>query len=329
MTIDPVISVIVSTYNRNHAVDSCPNLFKRAIDSILSQTFKNFELILINDASEDGTHELCLNYAEQDPRVKYYHFEQNSKLPALRYNQGMSYAKGQYFTFMFDDDLWKPIALETLYNAMAKNPACGMMYALVDYIHTLDESYSQYAFGGEWSWKKLKKANFIANNAVILKREVIDILGGYDEDPVIRRLCDWDLWWRISRKFQVKRIGTVIGSVFQSLPGSLIQRFDLNWNEVCVRMLDFDRPLPLKKAKNPLRCSLHASWFDFYFWQDAQMDRIKEMYDNLIDCSQENLTKANQNIKVGSIRFFYSFLRALKKILGESLYLRLRKFVKK
>lgn len=94
-------------------------------------------------------------------------------------------------------------------------------------------------------------------------------------------------------------------------------------------MLDFDRDLPLKKAKSSLKCFLHASWFDFYFWQNAQMDRIKEMYVHLIDYSQEILAKTFQNIKSGLIRFSYNFLRALKKILGESLYLRLRKLVKK
>ena len=120
-------------------------------------------------------------------------FEKNSGLPAHRYNQGMSFARGRYFTFMFDDDLWHPHALQTLHDGITKYPECGMIYALVDYILTLDESHSQYGFGREWSWKKLKEDNFLANNAVILKREVIDILGGYDEDPVMRRLCDWDL----------------------------------------------------------------------------------------------------------------------------------------
>ena len=74
MSDNPIISVIVSTYNRNRGVDSCPNLLKRAIDSILNQTFENFELVLINDASTDGSHEVCLEYANKDTRVRYYYF---------------------------------------------------------------------------------------------------------------------------------------------------------------------------------------------------------------------------------------------------------------
>lgn len=321
---DPEISVIVSTYNRNHPHDSCPNLLKRALDCILNQTFKNFELILIDDASTDGTHLVCQEYAAKDIRIKYYRFEENSSLPAKRYNQGISFSKTKYITFMFDDDVWYPHALQTLYNAITLFSHCGMIYGLANFVNTQNVSHSMYGFGGKWCWKKLKETNFLCNNSVIIKRDIINIIGGYDEDPIMRRLCDWDLWWRIARKFRVKKINAVLGEEFHGLPNSVITRFDLHFDEVKRRMLLFDRPLSLKITRTPFKSVLHACWFDFYFWINPKIEPIIQ-YDYL-----KLILTISESVKRLFIKvIFQPIIKILKMILGEPVYLQLRSKVKK
>jgi glycosyltransferase involved in cell wall biosynthesis len=179
----------------------------------LAQEFKDFELILIDDGSKDGSKNVCEEYAKKDERIKFYRFEENSGLPAKRYNDGMLLSQGEYFTFMFDDDKWYPNALTYLYNATQENPEYGMIYGLTNYMNVKTGTPLQLNFGLEWSWDLIDKQNFLCNNSVIVKREVIDVVGGYDEDPIMRRLCDWDLWWRIGRGYKVKRILKLIGEV--------------------------------------------------------------------------------------------------------------------
>jgi ADP-heptose:LPS heptosyltransferase len=212
---NPQISVIMSTYSRNRSEGSCPNLLMRALDSILAQTFEDFELVLIDDGSKDGSVQVCREYSARDHRIKFYRFDPNSGLPAKRYNDGILLSKAPYITFMFDDDKWYPNALKYLHESITtENSDCGMVYGLTNYMNAKTNAPLQLNFGADWSWEVMDKQNFLCNNSVIVKRYVIDDVGGYDEEPIMRRLCDWDLWWRIGRKFKVKRITKLIGEVY-------------------------------------------------------------------------------------------------------------------
>jgi len=91
---NPNVSVIISTYNRS-------SLLPKAIDSVLSQSYTDFELIVIDDGSSDNTRDTVKAYG---PRVKYF-YQENAGLPAAR-NYAIRESKGQYFAFLDDDDLW-------------------------------------------------------------------------------------------------------------------------------------------------------------------------------------------------------------------------------
>src|ERR1039457_5558884 len=138
------VSVILSTYCRNRPGLDCPNLLRRAIESVMTQTFKDFELILIDDGSKDGSEQVCKEYAAKDARIKLYRYEVNSGLPAKRYNDGMSVATTDFFMFMFDDDWWVSSAIETLYGAIAwTGKGYGMVYGLADLVDV--ETKKRYA----------------------------------------------------------------------------------------------------------------------------------------------------------------------------------------
>lgn len=250
----PSVSVIVSTFNR------CGALLTRSINSILNQTFTDFELILIDDSSTDGTREYCTTLG--DPRVHFYHFKKNSGIPAKRYNFGISVCRGKYVTFMFDDDELELRALEDLYQGIEKSHKnCGMVYGLTTQYQGSELVES---LGGKWKWRKIQTGNFIGNNSVIVKRSVFSLVGGYDEDPVFFRICDWDLWWRIGRKFRVETVQSKIGIVYGGLPGSIGSTKVLDW-DACKKRQESSRVLPLMlDQREPLRCKIQATLFDIF-----------------------------------------------------------------
>ncbi|MFD0750801.1 glycosyltransferase family 2 protein [Mucilaginibacter calamicampi] len=108
----PLISVIVPVYNLNSFLNNC-------VDSILSQTYKNFELLLINDGSIDGSGETCDEYAKKDDRVRVLH-KVNGGVTAAR-KSGVEIAQGQWITFVDGDDLTPPGALQDLITAVKEN----------------------------------------------------------------------------------------------------------------------------------------------------------------------------------------------------------------
>lgn len=260
----PEVSVILSTYNRFRQEGECKSLLKRALDSILNQSFKDFELILIDDCSTDNTQAYCKEIALNDSRVQFFHFKKNSGIPAKRYNFGISVSRGKYVTFMFDDDELELNALRDLHQSIeGHHKNCGMVYGLSTYYRGKDGKNID-TLGGKWGWNKINTFNFIANNAVIVKRSVIDLLGGYDEDPVFLRVCDWDLWWRIGRKFKIGRINVKVSNVFSELPDSIGNNKLLDLEAYKTRRKQH-RLLPLKIIqKEPLRCKIQSAWFDLY-----------------------------------------------------------------
>ena len=110
----PLISVIVPVYNVEPYLREC-------VDSILGQSFSDFELILVDDGSPDKCGKICDEYAEKDSRVRVIH-QQNGGLSAAR-NTGIDAAKGEYLTFVDSDDMVHPLFLEHLMTIMKKNAA--------------------------------------------------------------------------------------------------------------------------------------------------------------------------------------------------------------
>jgi glycosyltransferase involved in cell wall biosynthesis len=215
MSKKPTISVIVSTSGKNRAQGSCPNLFRRAIDSILEQTFSDFELVLIDDASSDGTEKVCRKYAKHDKRVRLSRFESSSGYHAVRYNDAMLQSRGEFIAFMFDDDLLYPKALSILLAGFeGKNDEVGMVYGLGNFYDARTGHPIGLNFGCPWNPEHLRKQNAICNNAVLIRRHVIDHLGGWDEDASMRRICDWDHWLRIGSMYDVVRVDALVGEQF-------------------------------------------------------------------------------------------------------------------
>ena len=110
----PLITVIITTYNR-------VNLLEKAILSVIRQTYKNLEIIISDNHSEDGTEELCKKYAKTDSRIKYFRQEKNIGMPANT-NFAHSKSNGEYTHVLCDDDWLDEDFIEKSYEEIRKNP---------------------------------------------------------------------------------------------------------------------------------------------------------------------------------------------------------------
>ena len=109
------ISIVLSTYNRQ-------TLLPRMLDSLLGQTFPDFELILINNGSTDQTDGVCRRYAQQDARIRYVSLEENHGAARAR-NFGLDQASGDYISMVDDDDYCRPDMMQTLFQMAASRNA--------------------------------------------------------------------------------------------------------------------------------------------------------------------------------------------------------------
>lgn len=110
---EDLISIITPTYN-------CGRFIAETIESVLAQTYTNWEMIIVDDCSTDNTKEIVRSYIKQDSRINYFCLEKNSGAAVAR-TKAMEIAKGDYMAFLDSDDLWLPTKLEIQINIMKKN----------------------------------------------------------------------------------------------------------------------------------------------------------------------------------------------------------------
>lgn len=184
----PEVSIVMPTYCR-----LAEGLLQKCIDSVLGQTYTNFEFIIIDDGSVDGSKDLIERYAKRDKRIVYIRHEQNSGLPAVRTNEGILMARGNYIAFVFDDNVWDKEYLLTLVSEMEKNPA-DVQYSIT-HMHMNDCEYFNL---GDWPLTEefLFHLNTVPNGSVLCTKSFFEKYGVYDPHICIRRICDWDLWLR-------------------------------------------------------------------------------------------------------------------------------------
>ena len=127
----PLVSIIIPVYNAEKTIDRC-------VDSVLNQTYKDFELLLLDDGSTDGSGGICDGYAKKDPRIRAVHKE-NSGVSDTR-NQGIAMAKGEYLQFLDSDDWLMPNGTESFVRAVTSCP-CDMVIA--DFYRVVGERVSQ------------------------------------------------------------------------------------------------------------------------------------------------------------------------------------------
>lgn len=207
LAIKPKVSVLLPTFRR-----AKNGLFRRCVESILKQTLKDIELIIIDDASIDGTAEQIDEFMQKDGRVSCIRHVTNIGLPAISEYEGFVRARADRLAFAFDDNVFNESALEELFEASEKKPFATVFgHIMFNYIDTKNGELIKTRLGTNQSLHLLKLGNFIPNNAVMIPKFIIEDVGFYDPHVLMARICDWDLWIRIAKQYEVNFVDTSVG----------------------------------------------------------------------------------------------------------------------
>jgi glycosyltransferase involved in cell wall biosynthesis len=192
------VSIIIPTRNRHE-------FLRRAITSVLEQTYQDFELIVVDDASNDNTSQIVAEF--KDPRIGFVRHPHRKGGSAAR-NTGIANAKGRYLAFLDDDDEWLPEKLARQMAVLVAGPAeLGCVYTGCVMVNRASgKIFNQYrpTKRGDLSHELLHENCVGSTSTMLLKRECLERVGGFDE--TLPSCQDYDLWIRIAQEFEFEVI---------------------------------------------------------------------------------------------------------------------------
>lgn len=209
----PLVSVLLPTYSRNAS-----GYLRDAIMSVLEQDMPDFELFVVDDGSVDDSASTISDIAAKDSRVRHVRFEENIGLPAFTCGFAFRQTSGEFIAWQFDDCVWKPDLLSSLIEVAKCNPDAGMVYAQAQM--NLGDSSS--ILGEVFDRETLLQRNIIPNCSTLIRRSVFLKTGWFDPSVLLKRVCDYDMWVRISQGFELLFLEKVLAvENGMSLPDSL------------------------------------------------------------------------------------------------------------
>lgn len=189
----PIISVIIPAYNSELTI-------QETIESVQKQTFSDFEIIIIDDGSQDGTVELVKSLVKLEPRLKIFCYG-NAGVAVAR-NRGIELAQGEFISLLDADDLWTPDKLELQLKALKNNPEAGVAYS---WTNPIDEQGKILFLGTRPVWEgnvygELLQTNFVSNGSnILVRREAIKSIYGFPSD--FPTASDWDFYLKLAFKW--------------------------------------------------------------------------------------------------------------------------------
>ncbi|MBU4315078.1 glycosyltransferase family 2 protein [Patescibacteria group bacterium] len=197
----PLVSVIIPTFEHANVLTAC-------IESVLNQTYKNLEIIVVDDGSTDNTREVLQKFAN---KIQILTQENQGSNPAR--NRGWKQASGEYLIFCDADVVMKLNMIEKMYQALENNPQASF-------------TYSAFKFGWKifhginFDAKKLREHNYIHTTSLVRAKD----FPGFD--PQIRRLQDWDVWLTM---LEQGKAGVLVDQVLYSVDISGASRIGSSW----------------------------------------------------------------------------------------------------
>ena len=200
---DELVSVIIPSYNRKGTIE-------KALNSVLSQTYSNLEIIVVDDCSTDGTELLFQSIS--DSKIRYHRLESNSGACVAR-NTGVSLAKGSIIAFQDSDDIWHVDKLE---KQIAYMDAGGFDFVTCGFYRISGEErrvigLEKCPTDSEELWCSLLNHNWISTQTIVCKRKCFDVIRF---DPAIKRYQDWDIGLQASNYFKIGCLNECLVDVF-------------------------------------------------------------------------------------------------------------------
>jgi glycosyltransferase involved in cell wall biosynthesis len=218
------------TYNANRFVGT-------AVESILAQTFEDFEFIIVDDCSTDGSSEILRHYAERDCRIRVLTNARNLDFVRSR-NRGIAEARGAFIANMDSDDIALPTRLAEQYAFMKANPAVGVCGAAVILIDENDRELGirRYRADDRDLRARLFLFNPVAQPVTMIRKDVLEETGPYNPDHILAD--DLDLWFRIGVRYRLANLETPLLKYRVHQGSATGQRLeDMHRAAACVRAI--------------------------------------------------------------------------------------------
>lgn len=220
----PRVSVVIPAYNSAAKV-------KQAIESVLAQTYNDFEIVVIDDGSTDNTESIVRAFGD---RVLYFR-QENQGAGAAR-NSGIWKSRGEYIAFLDSDDLWSAEKLSVQVPLLENDPELGLVYsdwAVVSENGGVDPSFlARVPSASGYVFDQLVQWGFILTSGVVVRRKCLEDVGDFDNSLSIAQ--DYDLWLRISYRWKVALVDKALvtkrnwnGSLSSNLPKTAVERIAL------------------------------------------------------------------------------------------------------
>ncbi len=257
----PLISVIIPTYQRRDKL-------KVTLDSVLSQTYDNYEVLIMDDGSTDGTNKMISSY--NDPRI-FYNWQENTGGPAKPRNNGIKISKGSWIAFLDDDDTWKKNKLDEI---------CGQIHSNNDFIY---HDYSL-ILNNKYSNKKIVKSsnlkspifnnllingNIIGLSTVVVRKELLLKINGFNEDVNMAPCADYNAWLRIAQ----------LTNKFFYLPKNL-SYYNVDNNNMSNQDMTISKRLAIKEFSNFLTYKQKSALEAKLNYQSGSFNFSKKNYQN-------------------------------------------------
>lgn len=235
--VQPKVSIVTSTYNR-------ADVIRTAIESVLAQDYTDWEMCVVGDCTPDDTAGTVASYG--DERLKFYNLPEKSppgSHGAIAKNHAIfQMSRAPFIAYLDDDDLYRPHYLSTMMGYMESHPEADFLYCRCTYRdkdtgrRVLGNPFQRWLHG--YSQEKLKRYNFIDTDCVVHKKAILDDVGGWNPDFYFD---DYELWLRISEKYDIHYLNKVLVEKFVSEPPFLIRAFTKG-----LKILRYGRTNPLE-----------------------------------------------------------------------------------
>lgn len=187
--INKIVSVIIPMYNSEKTI-------KRTLNSVINQSYKNFEVIIVNDGSTDNSPDIVEQFIKSNSSYDITLVNQNNQGVSVARNNGIKLAKGQYIAFLDSDDYWETNKLYEQIKIMGDNADIYLLGTLPksskDDMNTEEINYIDF--------RKLLFKNYFMTSSVMIRKEVFSTVGYFNTQKKYSE--DYDLWLRISQKYK-------------------------------------------------------------------------------------------------------------------------------
>ncbi len=265
---DVLVSVIMPTYNR-------ANVIGKAIESVIAQSYKRWELIIIDDGSNDNTEEIVKRYSDCDNRIKFINNNRKKGVSGAR-NTGLELAKGEYIAYLDTDNDWDSNYLLLMTNTLKINSHCtGIYCAQLIYRPENNEMKLQYIRFGAYNHSIIKNRNYVDMNCYMHRASMYKNYGGFSEE--LTRFVDWELIHRYSTYGYPYELPCCLSNYYFDRAGNQITEKSLDAYRT--KILAFDNEIKGEKLQLASAKNLDVNGYEFY------SDKL-----NKYDCGKRNVS---------------------------------------